>query len=100
MSALSTANALKGPGDVEQQTPALPGGADPSDIQPIMGAGGIGGIPNLPANIPTLEGPVKATVLAGAVALPEALLVLSVSLLELPYPALLLALLAAAGLLD
>ena len=42
----------------------------------------------------------KATALAGVVPLPEALLVLSVSFLELPYPALLLALLAAAGLLD
>ena len=70
MSALSTANALKGPGDVEQQTPALPGGADPSDIKPIIGAGGLGGIPNLPANVPTLEGPVKATA-AAATATPK-----------------------------
>ena len=70
MSALSTANALKGPGDVKQETPALPGGASPSDIQPIMGVGGIGGIPNLPANVPTLEGPVKATA-AAATATPK-----------------------------
>lgn len=70
MSALSTASALKGPGDVEQETPALPGGASPADIKPIMGAGGMGGIPNLPANVPTLEGPVQATA-AAATATPK-----------------------------
>ncbi|KKN64453.1 hypothetical protein LCGC14_0491410 [marine sediment metagenome] len=70
MAALSTASALTSSTDIEEQTPALPGGASPADIKPIMGAGGMGGIPNLPANVPTLEGPVKATA-AAATTVPQ-----------------------------
>lgn len=70
MAALSTASALTSGSDITEENPAQPGGASPADIKPIMGAGGMGGIPNLPANVPTLEGPTQAAA-AAATATPK-----------------------------
>lgn len=71
MTAISTAAALQPGPDVDTERPAPPGGAAPTDIQPIFGPGGAGGIPNLPSEIPDISGPTQAAATAAA-SIPQA----------------------------
>ncbi|MCZ6775852.1 MAG: hypothetical protein O7D34_05295 [Ignavibacteria bacterium] len=66
LSAIGAASAATSGVDVDTEQPAPPGGAAPTNIQPIFGSGGLGGIPNLPPAVPDITGPAQAAATAAA----------------------------------